>query len=371
MRISIDSNIFTMQRYGGVSRYLVLLSEELKNLGNEVEIHGWLHTNRYLRDSPAGLTQMRYIERFPRFTRRLAHHAGDLLANKRLAQDPPDLIHESFYHNRRVGPPDTPSVCTVHDMIHELYPQLWGSMDRTPEYRKASIDRCNAVICVSENTKKDLLRLCDVDPNKIHVVHHGFEHMPPASPLSLADESAFDSLKTQPFLLYVGSRSAYKNFNGFLQGLAQSGLSRELAVIAFGGKPFTQTERHLMESLGLVTAKIRQLSGSDALLRALYRKAEAFVYPSLYEGFGFPPLEAMAEGCPVIASNTSSMPEVIGDAAEYFDPLDSDSIAKALVAVIGNLPHRCKLVTLGYQRLKKFSWAECARRTLDVYHSVI
>lgn len=371
MRIAIDSNIFTMQRYGGVSRYLVRLSEELTRLGNEVEIHGWLYTNRHLRDSPADLTRMRFIERFPRFTRRLAHHAGDLLAGRQIARRSPDLIHESFCHNRRVGPAGIPRVCTVHDMIHELYPHFWGSVDRTPEYRKATIHRCQAVICVSESTKIDLLRLVDVDPSKVHVIHHGFEHIEAPSPLTAEDERALASATTKSYLLYVGARYGYKNFAGFLEGLARSGLSRDLTVIAFGGGPLTSSEDQRITAQGFTTGQIRQLSGSDALLRALYRKAEAFVYPSLYEGFGFPPLEAMAEGCPVISSHTSSMPEVIGDAAEFFDPQDPLSIATALTAVVFMPSRRSDLVIAGRSRLAQFSWDKCAQQTREVYQSVV
>lgn len=371
MRIAIDSNIFTMQRYGGVSRYLVRLSEELTRLGNEVEVHGWLHTNRHLRDSPAQLTRMRYIENFPRFTRRLAHYAGNVFADRNLARRTPDLIHESFCHSRRIGPATIPRVCTVHDMIHELYPQFWGTVDRTPQYRNSTIQRCQAVICVSESTKRDLLRLVEIDPAKVHVVHHGFEHIEASSPLAPEDERTVASATTKPYLLYVGARYGYKNFAGFLQGLARSGLSRDLAVIAFGGGPLTSTEDQHIAALGFPPGQIRQFSGSDALLRSLYRNAEAFVYPSLYEGFGFPPLEAMAEGCPVISSHTSSMPEVIGDAAEFFDPKDPVSIATALSAVVFMPSRRSDLVIAGRSRLAQFSWDKCAQQTREVYQSVV
>ncbi len=371
MRIAIDSNIFTMQKFGGVSRYLVRLSEAMLRLGNEVEIHGWLHANRHLRDSPAALTRMRYIDHFPRFTRRLAHHAGDFLANRRIDRSPPDLIHESFCHNRRVGSASTPRVCTVHDMIHELYPEYWGPMDRTPEYRRASVTRCQAVICVSESTRTDLLRLIDLEPSKVHVIHHGFEHFEDLTGMTVADEGTVAAAAEKPFLLYVGARHGYKNFMGFLQGVAKSGLNRDIAILAFGGGPLTSTEQERISALGFAPDQVRQLSGSDSLLRGLFLRAEAFVYPSFYEGFGLPPLEAMAAGCPVISSNSSSMPEVIGEAAEFFDPVDQDSIASAIRNVLTDPARRSQLIAAGNRRLTNFSWDLCASKTLEVYQSLI
>jgi glycosyltransferase involved in cell wall biosynthesis len=370
MRIAIDSNVFTMQKYGGVSRYLVRLSEELIRLGNEVEIHGWLHTNRHLEDSASSLTRMRYIGHFPRHTRRIAHHAGDLLAGGHLARHRPDLIHESFCHKRRVGPIGIPRVCTVHDMIHELYPQFWGPMDRTPEYRKATIARCQAVICVSESTKRDLLRLVDLDPCKVHVIHHGFEGNTSRQELGPDEERLLHSSVTRPFLLYVGARHSYKNFVGLLHGLAQAGMSKDIGIIAFGGGPLKPVEVEEISKLGFKAGSVRQISGSDALLAALYRKAEAFVYPSIYEGFGFPPLEAMAEGCPVISSNVSSMPEVIGDAAEFFDPAEIETMAAALDAVIQSETRRNELRELGFQRIQCYPWSECAAKTEAIYRGI-
>ena len=127
----------------------------------------------------------------------------------------------------------------------------------------------------------------------------------------------------------------------------------------------------MIAQLNLPTDRIIQIGGSDALLRSLLRKAAAFVYPSIYEGFGFPPLEAMAEGCPVISSRTSSMPEVIGDAAEFFDPNDIDSIAAAIAAVVGSPIRQTELREKGKRRLACFSWAKCARETAEVYQGLL
>jgi glycosyltransferase involved in cell wall biosynthesis len=346
-------------------------------MGHEVEVFGWLHTNRYLADSLASLTQMRYIEKFPRFTRRLAHHAGDLFANQALRRWQPDIIHESYCHSRRVGSKSTPRVCTIHDMMHELfpihrlYPQYRGKMDHTPEYRRKTLARSDAVICVSESTKQDLLRLTDVDPAKVSVVHHGFDHISGSQKLLPSEAKLLQELGPRPFLLYVGTRHGWKNFEGFIRAFVSSGLHEDMSVIAFGGTAFTPQELEAHARIGLDARHIRQVGGTDSLLCALFRVARAFVYPSLYEGFGFPPLEAMAHGCPVISSNTSSMPEVIGDAAEFFDPDDIDDIASSIRSVVDSEKRQAELVAKGYSRLGNFSWKKCANETQAVYRNVV
>lgn len=370
MRIAYDSNIFTMQKYGGVSRYMVRLGEELCKLGNDVEVFGWLHKNRYLAESSTLRTRMRCVDDFPPRTRRFAHHLGDLIADLRMASWRPDIIHESFCHKRRVGPAKTPRVCTIHDLIHFKFPKFRGRLNRIPEYQQTTIDRCDAVICVSESTKRDLLECLTVDPAKVHVVHHGFEHARDRSPLHPEEKVLLEDLTSAPYLLYVGARDGYKNFQGFLKALAMSQSGRELRVIAFGGSRLSAEEVSLVRQLGFETGEVRQCGGSDALLCALYRSAEAFVYPSLYEGFGFPPLEAMAEGCPVISSSVSSMPEVIGDAAEFFDPASTEAMAAALDTVIQSESRRKDLRELGAQRIQCFPWSACAVKTEQIYQNI-
>lgn len=371
MNIAVDSNVFTLQTHGGVSRYLVRLAEECMTLGHQVRVFGWLHKNHHLAEASRELTRMRHIHGFPRLTRRVSHTLGDLLAGPAIARWGPDVIHESFCHSRRVGGRATPRVCTIHDMIHELFPQYWGRLDRTPRYRRDTIARCHAVICVSESTKRDLLRFIDVDPARIHVIHHGYEHTSAPAEPAPHELAALAALTSKPCLLYVGARHGYKNFDGFLRGFAAAGVATDLRVIAFGGGPLKPAELDLARDLGLPAGSVVQASGSDAMLRRLYRHARLFAYPSLYEGFGFPPLEAMAEDCPVISSHTSSMPEIIGDAAVFFDPSDPQAIADAIRSVAGNDTVRTDLAARGRRRLKAFSWRRCALETLAAYEAAI
>jgi glycosyltransferase involved in cell wall biosynthesis len=138
-------------------------------------------------------------------------------------------------------------------------------------------------------------------------------------------------------------------------------------IVAFGSRRFTASEMLLIQTLGLREGSVHHFNGDDSVLGQLYRDATAFVYPSLYEGFGLPPLEAMAHGCPVVTSNTSSLPEVVGGAGEFFSPNDIDEQAQAIFNVVFNPNRRDRLIRLGQERLEIFSWQRCANETCDVY----
>lgn len=141
--------------------------------------------------------------------------------------------------------------------------------------------------------------------------------------------------------------------------------------MAFGGGAFNADELALISTLGFAPQAVRQVGGGDEVLGSLYADAAAFVYPSVYEGFGLPPLEAMAHNCPVVTSNSSSMPEVVGYAGEYFDPLDVEAQSDAICKVVFDAQRRSQLIELGGQRLPMFSWDRCALETQAVYQQVL
>ncbi len=147
-------------------------------------------------------------------------------------------------------------------------------------------------------------------------------------------------------------------------------LCHDFDIVAFGGGKFTPDELKNIQTLGVNHQKVRHVGGDDHLLGQYYQYASAFIYPSLYEGFGIPPLEAMAHGCPVISSHTSSMPEVIGQAAEFFDPRQTESMCLAIENVVYSETRSSALRQLGAGRLNAFSWKKCTEKTLAVYRSV-
>jgi glycosyltransferase involved in cell wall biosynthesis len=207
--------------------------------------------------------------------------------------------------------------------------------------------------------------MLDVDPAKTSVIHHGFALTVPAA------IATFEA-PPRPFLLFVGKRCGYKNFAGLLQAFAGSStLRRDFDVVCFGGGPFNSADHMAVRQAGLRPHQVHQRGGSDAVLAELYRRARAFVYPSFYEGFGIPPLEAMSFDCPVVCSDASSIPEVVGDAALMFDAHDPEAIRQCLEQVVADEALRKELVAQGRRRLEKFSWGRCARETLSVYKQLV
>ena len=150
-----------------------------------------------------------------------------------------------------------------------------------------------------------------------------------------------------------------------------SRLSGDFDVVAFGGGAFSPHEQAQIRELGFREGQVRQQAGDDQALARLYRSAAAFIYPSTYEGFGLPPLEAMTLGCPVICSDRSSIPEVVGDAGEYFNPDHPESIARAIEAVVYSSARTTALMAAGRQRAALFTWRRCAQGHLDVYRSLV
>ncbi len=176
----------------------------------------------------------------------------------------------------------------------------------------------------------------------------------------------------EPYIIYVGQRGGYKNFESILRAYAKSKLLKdEYCIVCFGGGGFRDQELALMKTLSLPLSKFCHLSGTDDVLASLYASAATFVYPSLYEGFGIPPLEAMSFGCPVVCADSGPLPEVVGDAAEMFDPADADHLGAAIERVVSSPAHAAKLVEKGYMRVQQFSWEKCALETLDVYRKIV
>lgn len=362
MRILFDYQIFYQQQYGGISRYFYEVANHLADIeGQKVEIFAPLYINNYFHSGskvrPQGvkLSRGRSVKINAIASRLLVRPRRDV-----------DIFHETYYSLSDYCPRSAKKIVTVFDMIHEKLADNFSKNDKDSQKKTLAVARADHIICISEHTRQDLIELLGVDPAKTSVVHLGFA-------LTNRNESVREKLPTaRPFLLYVGKREGYKNFEGMLQAYASSSiLKNDFDVICFGGGEFTDREKFLVQQLGLSTESVHHVSGDDVILAAYYRAASAFVFPSLYEGFGIPPLEAMSFDCPVICSNVSSIPEVVGNAGEMFDPHDPESIRVAIERVVGDDALRQALIVRGRQRIKLFSWERCAQETLEVYRRAL
>lgn len=367
MKIAFDHQIFNMQSYGGISRYYTLLAQELLNLKQEVGVFAGVHRNNYLADLPRDIVRGLKLEKYPPKTGRVFQSFNSHLVNYQIKNWKPDLIHETYYSLMPIAKSSIPRVTTVYDMIYELFPQMFSVSDKTSDWKRKTFDRVDHIISISQSTKNDLVELFGIDEDKISVVHLGVDVT------SFSDyKSSINKELERPFLLYVGGRGGYKNFSAVLSAMAASKqLKKDFDLVAFGGGAFTMDEKALISSLGFTEKQVRQVGGNDDKLVELYHQATAFVYPSLYEGFGLPPLEAMACSCPVISSSTSSIPEVIGDAGEYFTPSSVDDIQRAIEEVVYSSSRIAELKKQGLDRVQLFGWDKCARETLDVYKEIV
>jgi len=366
MKIAFDYQIFSQQAYGGISRYYQNLAIELLQLEQEVSIFAGLHCNNYLTSLPGDIINGYKLSKYPPKTGKLFQFANHYFTDYQMKSWRPQIIHETYFSNFTPSWQGPPRIVTVYDMIHELFPHELKKKDAISQRKKNACENADHIISISNNTKKDLVECFGVSPEKITVIHLAANTYPKHN-LNLIK---FNLIK--PFLLYVGTRKGYKNFNQLLRALSKSQkLINDFDIVAFGGGTFTLDETNLINSLGFKEDQVKQIGGNDSLLVSLYKEATAFVYPSLYEGFGIPPLEAMAYECPVISSNTSSLPEVVGEAGEYFNPEEIESIKLSIENVVYSPSRIMDLKLKGLERVDNFSWKKCSQETLKVYMKLI
>jgi glycosyltransferase involved in cell wall biosynthesis len=363
--VAYDYQIFGAQRFGGISRYFCSLASHLYSRGCTPRIIAPFYINEHLRHVPREIVSGRHVPQVRR-TERALRGLNSFVSRMIAETVRPRIVHETYYAAGSPTRRSFPTTISVFDMIHELWPESFPAEEGTARNKRRAVECADRIICISENTRRDLLRLLPVDENKVFVTHLGFDR------LDSAGRRAEDLVGERPYILYVGARNRYKNFRGLARALGDaSSLTDNFRLVCFGGGALTPEELSFLGHLGLPESEVLHVGGGDDVLAALYIGAAVFVYPSLYEGFGIPPLEAMSLDCPVIASNTSSIPEVCGDAVEYCDPHDPNSIRSSIERVLGSVARRKDLVTLGRHRAKLFTWDRCAAETLAVYEGLL
>lgn len=366
MRVGYDEQVFLAQRHGGISRYVVSLIREFRQdpqLGVE-PVPGWTYgVNAHAAN--AGLSRpIPLLDRMS--TGRLAAIGlgGYYLANSRARATArtAEILHYTYTHPRFLTPGFRGvRVCTIHDMIPEIYPESFPERDPHVGKRRF-VETCDVVVCNSESTRRDLVRIYG-DPGVAMPVTY------------LGVDPAF-STRVQPpahaparYVLFVGRRDGYKDFATLAD--AFSGLPADGTVlIAVGGGRFTDAESARLARLG-IAERARQVEADDSTLPGWYAGALAFVFPSRYEGFGLPTLEAMASGTATVLADSSSHPEVGGNVARYFPPGDADSLRQVLAEILGDEQLRASLARRGVARAAEFSWAATARTTAAAYAAAI
>lgn len=369
MKILYDHQAFTGKRYGGISRYFYeLMSYFADNHILDFDLSLPFSNNAYLKEA-----RFSPHHTFPHFigythTNRLMSLINRAASAKVIKARAYDLFHPTFYHRyflEYIG--QKPFVLTFHDCtsekFHHLYPSLGGTQH---ELKQQLLSKAARVIAISHNTKQDLLDYFQVDESKIDVIYH-------CTNFSEGTISLDSTIKVpEDYLLFVGDRLDYKNFNLFAKAVAPL-LKKEksLYMVCAGGRPFTPAESAYLTELGIAGKVKYHEIHDDSTLGALYKNALAFAFPSLNEGFGLPILEAFAFDCPVLLSDSSCFPEIAGDAARYFDPTAAESILASVEKVLGDTQLRRQMAVRGAARLKDFSKETMALQTLESYKTTL
>ena len=365
--ITVDGIIYELQAQGGISRVYNELLPRLCDLGASVRL--LTAPAQALQPVPgidfvhAGLS----VQAVPRGGRGAAGRAlAGLRRQALLGTGSGQIWHSTYYTLPRLW--RGPQAVTVYDMVHERFPDLFPTPaeDDFRRLKRRCVLAAEAVVCISEATRADVLRVYGLAPEKTHVVP--LAHSAVFQPGS-ADTPAAILPGGRPFLLFVGRRSHNKNFAALLRAYSRWPGRNRVDLIAVGGEPWTGEEASFLETHGLGDQVHHRPVVDDRELCRLYQSAAAFVYPSLYEGFGIPLLEAMACGCPVVASHIPSTLEVAGDCPVYFDLSDDDSLAGALQTAWdeGRGAARC---LRGERRAAQYSWQATAEKMLDVFRAL-
>ncbi|HEY8019869.1 MAG TPA: glycosyltransferase family 1 protein [Thermoanaerobaculia bacterium] len=287
-----------------------------------------------------------------------------------------DLYHATHY----VLPAVVPSrvVVTIHDIIHLLYPEFLPSglaFLYAQRMIHRSLTRGDRIIAVSQNTKNDLMEYFDVDGKKIQVVYNGVEERFRARlPEEEIDRRLAAAGIARPYLLFVGNPKPHKNLDNVVQAYARARRMAQFDVplVCVGAKSGADSKiRQRAQYLGLADRVHLLGHVADELLPAIYQGATLFLYPTLYEGFGLPVVEAMASGVAVITSNTSALKEIAEGYAHLVDPLDVDGMAKAIANAMSDGDRRAALAKLGQRRAEDFRWEETAKKTLEIYRAAL
>jgi glycosyltransferase involved in cell wall biosynthesis len=368
MKILLDQQIFNYQEFGGISRYYAEVWKELKANGTKIDCPLLFTNNLYAREY--GISKYKNFTlkesgKGAKYALRILNGINSRILNWSMERKNYDVFVPTYYNPyflNYIG--NKPFVITVYDMIHELFPQYFENDKHSLYQKKSMIEKSSKIIAISENTKQDIIRIYpNIKADKIEVVY--LNHS--------MDTNNFIKIDGLPenYILFVGSRGGYKQFETVLKSVASLlKRDRSLSILCAGGGAFNESEKNMIKELG-IDGQVAQKRFENNELVSYYINARCFVFPSEYEGFGIPVLEAMACGCPVVLGHHSSFPEVAGDAGVYFDNSDNFDLTCKIESLLNNETLRREYSQKGLQQVKKFSWRNTAEQCLNVYKSVI
>lgn len=381
MRVLFDHQIFCSQKYGGISTYFyeilmhlppsinpLLCLVEATNvyaqaLGYPKDREGYKRT--YFPTSFLFRTYYKLTYRHQLFFRK-RFRLNEEYAKRIIKKGEYDIFHPTYFENYYLNilPADKPMVLTVHDLTPEIYPHLFPH-DIQAKNRLSLLQRANHIIAVSNNTKQDIIRFYNIPEDKISVIYHGFSPTP-------HQHSSIVNISS-PYMLYVGGRCHYKNFDKFCNALFPVLQKYPHIKVLCTGDSFSQDEIEMLQTRGIQNNFIHYFCKNNQELYYLYHNAICFVYPSAYEGFGLPILEAYHAQCPVMLNYSSCFPEIANDAAIFFEFHEdgSSNFSEKFDLLYCNADFRKDLISRQNQRLQNFSWTKSAQQLCEIYHKVV
>ncbi len=391
MKVFYDHQIFTLQDYGGISRYFV---ELMKLMKHDIDVD-FILPNLFSNNQNLKELELEEVKQFISYSRFLKNYKSDKRliaykicrklgflidaerkneenADRKIRNLDFDIFHPTYYSpyfmdvlkKRKI-----PYVLTVYDLIHELFPNYFLDAKEVIERKKICIENADLILAISQSTKKDLMQIYRIPEERIVVTHLASSF---SGSYDKTTESISKELIGKEFILFVGNREIYKNFAFSLESM--SPLFREnqvLKLFCIGGGDFNDRELDLIEELGLKNRILYFPLISQSQLFCFYKYAKIFLFPSKYEGFGIPLLEAMHAGCIIACSNTSSFLEVAGDAAFYFDPSDSNSILNNVKKALEDNFQRETLKKKMKEQSLNFSWESTYKETIKGYKKLL
>ena len=370
IHVGVNAHLLSLAasyRSAGINWYIFNLLQHLPEVDLEIDYTVFM-SERYYEGVPGSRLQ---VSRLPTHRPPVRILWEQLIQPWALRRAEVDLIHGPAF----VGPlvSACPSLVTIHDLSFLLYPQGFRALNRfyLQTFTRYSVRQAKRVIAVSESTKRDLVRTYDLPPSKIDVIYNGMDAS--FRPLSAEHVEAFREERNLPrrFILFVGTLEPRKNVARLVEAYARLPAERP-PLLLIGGKGWLYDEIFdRVEALNL-SRQVRFVGYVPAQdLPWWYNAADLFVYPSLYEGFGLPPLEAMACGTPVVTTTASSLPEVVGDAALLVEPTDVDALAEAMSRALTDEPLREQMRETGLAQARNFSWRSTAQHTADSYRRAL
>lgn len=361
MKIHYDGRVFQFQKAGGISRYFAEVISALpqdwepvitgvEGFGENIPKHPHLKT-----------------ETLPDFRpRRFRRHFQEQWWKPRLMRSV-QLAHPTYYDltsGFTYKDFKCPVVITVYDLIYALYPHLIEESAFVIDSQRRAVERADHIICISKATERDLLAIFPQAAGKTSISYLGSSF--PVTE-SASDETDFE----QPTFLYVGARGGYKNFQLLLRAFSRACETNPTLRLEVAGSRLTDEERWQLHFLKLTDRVSSSVFPSEKALQRLYRKSVALLYPSRHEGFGIPPLEAMACGTVAVTSNTTSLPEVVGDGGIMLDPTSEDDWTQCIVNLARGGPQRAPLIQRGFARVKQFSWKTTVEQHVAIYRQLV